>query len=40
MNDKDKIIWIQLHEKNIRNSFTQINEKSQLTSFIQANVTV
>lgn len=27
MNDKDKIIWIQLHEKNIRNSFTQINEK-------------
>ncbi|WP_304002071.1 hypothetical protein [Faecalicoccus pleomorphus] len=33
MSDKDKIIWIHLHEKNIRNSFTQIKEKESITIF-------
>lgn len=33
MNDEEKIIWIELHEKNIRNNFPQIKEKESINIF-------
>lgn len=33
MNDEEKTIWIELHEKNIRNNFPQIKEEGAITIY-------